>query len=348
MSVVVFLITLSVLVFVHEFGHFLAAKKSGVSVEEFGFGLPPRLFGRKVGGTLYSINLLPIGGFVKLKGEDESEVLGFGDSGSFSKVAHRSRFLIVVAGVLGNLLLAYFILTLLFLVGYPKISGAVIIDGVAKNSPAEAVGIQPSDRVVSVNGVKIDNPETMINRVNGFKGHLITLGILRNGSTIFKEITPRASPPKGEGALGVRLGFEGGLVYEKDSLWLAPVRGGQELINGIGQIFVGLGTLVSQIFVGRVPQDVAGPVGIYKLTSEAYAVGLRVFLQFVALISLNLFVFNLLPIPALDGGRLVFIVWEAFTRRKVNPRAAALINNVGLALLLTLFVLVTIRDIRRF
>ncbi len=157
MSILVFLLALSVLVFVHEFGHFIAAKKSGVKVEEFGFGLPPRIFGRKIGDTLYSINLLPIGGFVKLKGE-EGEVMGFGSEGSFASASNPKRLVIVVSGVVGNLILAYLIFVLLFLVGNPTMAGKVKISDVAKNSPAEASQIKPGDYVLKVDGRKFLNP----------------------------------------------------------------------------------------------------------------------------------------------------------------------------------------------
>lgn len=347
MSVILFLLTLSVLVFVHEFGHFIAAKKSGVKVEEFGFGLPPRIFGRKVGETLYSLNLLPIGGFVKLKGE-EGEVMGFGSEGSFGDAPNFKRFIIVVAGVIGNLILAYLIFVLLFVTGNPTLTGRVKVSEVAKDSPAAQANFEPEDYLVKVNGLSIENPQDFIDAVNGQKGQNVDFTVERAGKTIELKALPRVSPPSGEGPLGVRVGFDSKLVYPKVGFPQALVLAAKETYTDLSLMVFGLKNIISQLFMGRAPQDVTGVVGIYKLTSQALGVGFGVYLQFVALISLNLFMFNLLPIPALDGGRLLFVVVESVTRKKINSKVERLVNNVGLALLLTLFVLITIRDIQRF
>lgn len=347
MDILVFLLTLSVLVFVHELGHFLVAKKNGVKVEEFGFGLPPRIFGKKVGDTLYSINLLPIGGFVKLKGE-EAEMAGFGDVDSFASLKPSRRILIVIAGVLGNLLLAYFIFVGLFLAGYPKLSGVVKFSEVAADSPAALAKILPGDTVLTFNHEKIETPEQLIEKTNQKKGQEVLLEIQRGDRSLSVKLTPRISPPEKQGPLGVRLDFEGGLVYEKVGLGQAPGRAFDEIYKQLGLMFKGLQKMVGGLFEGQVPQEVTGVVGIYKISSQAYEAGLRIFAQFVAIVSLNLFVFNLLPIPALDGGRLLFILPELLFKKKVSPKVERVVNNLGLVLLLTLFVLVTIRDVRRF
>jgi len=347
MSVLVFLLSLSILVFVHEFGHFIAAKRSGVKVEEFGFGLPPRVFGRKIGDTLYSLNLLPIGGFVKLKGED-GEVMGFGSEGSFAAASNAKRLIIVVAGVIGNLILAYLIFVLLFLVGNPTLTGKVKIAEVTKNSPAEASEIRAGDYVARVDGKQVSDPQDFINNVNGRKGKVVTLTVERDGETISLVTTPRVNPPSGEGPLGVVVGFDSNLTYKKTNLDQAVILAAKEIYKDLSLMAAGLKNLVSEVFAGRAPAEVTGVVGIYKISTQALEVGFRIYLQLVALISLNLFMFNLLPIPALDGGRLLFILIETMRGKKISPRVEKAVNNFGLAALLLLFVLVTIRDIKRF
>lgn len=348
MPLFIFLITLSVLVFVHEFGHFLAAKKSGVKVEEFGFGLPPRIFGRKIGETLYSLNLLPIGGFVKLKGEDGAEVAGFGSEGSFASISKKKRLVIITAGVFGNLILAYFLFVFLFLVGYPTISGRVKVDEVSKDSPAALGGFQAGDVLLSLNGKKIEDPSQFIREVKDSSGKPATFTVERQGKILNLKSTPRTNPPSGQGALGVRLSFDSHLTYPRLGLPNSLLAGARETQKYLVLMFTGIKNLVLDIFKGKAPEEVTGVVGIYKLSTQALEIGYQVYLQFVALISLNLFLFNLLPVPALDGGRVVFIFVEAITRRKINPKAEGFVNNVGLVVLLALFVLITLRDIRRF
>lgn len=347
MSILVFLLALSVLVFVHEFGHFIAAKKSGVKVEEFGFGIPPRIFGKKVGDTVYSINLLPIGGFVKLKGE-EGEVMGFGSEGSFASAPNSKRIVIVVSGVIGNLLLAYLIFVFLFLVGNPAMTGKVRISDVVKNSPAEASQIKANDSVLKVDGKEVTEPQDFINKVNSKKGNKVTITVEREGKTLNLMAIPRVSPPNGEGPLGVVVGFDSHLSYKKVGFGQAFIMAGQEIYKDLTLMVLGLKGMITEIFKGKAPAEVTGVVGIYKISTQALEIGIRIYLQLVALISLNLFMFNLLPIPALDGGRLLFILVETFTRRKISPKVEKAVNNFGLATLLVLFVLVTIRDIKRF
>lgn len=347
MSLLVFLLTLSVLVFVHEFAHFLVAKRSGVDVEEFGFGLPPRIMGKKFKGTLYSLNLLPIGGFVKLKGET-GEVLGFGDRNSFAAASKKSRALIVLAGVLGNLLLAYLIFILLFIIGNPRLSGKTTIEAVSDGSPAEAVGLKSGDVINNAAGEEVEAASRLIEIINRYKGSAVTIGVTRGGEKLSFTVTPRVNPPENEGPLGVRLGFKGGIVYERTGPLKAPIRALTEIGNMLGVMVSTLGQTVQTLLSAQVPQGLTGVVGIYKLTEEASQVGLRVYLQFVALLSLNLFLFNLLPIPALDGGRFLFISVETVLRRPVPARAENLANNLGLAFLLLIFVLITLSDLKRF
>ena len=339
----------SLLVFVHEAGHFLMAKWRKVAVEEFGFGLPPRLWGKKFKGTIYSLNWIPLGGFVKLKGEDP-EMAGFGDVDSFRVKSKASRAAIILAGVIGNLLFAWLIFSFLFVIGNPSISGKVVIEEVSSGSPAETAGLQKDDVVLAVDGELVGTVEDLIAKVQERAGGVVELDIDRKGQSLQMRLAPRIEPPEGEGALGVKIAMiEPEVVLVKYSFFLAP---GHALIE-IGEVtkamVVGFGGMIARIFTqGEIPTEVAGPLGIKAMTDVAAEMGLRFFLQFVALLNLNLFIFNLLPIPALDGGRLLFLGFEAVLRRKLNPKVEKIANNLSLVFLLLLSVLVTIQDISRF
>ena len=347
MNVLVFLLTLSVLVFVHEFAHFLAAKRAGVEVEEFGFGLPPRLFGRKFKGTLYSLNLLPVGGFVRLKGES-GEVLGFGDRGSFSHASKKDRAFIILAGVLGNLVLAFFIFLILSLVGNPRFSGQVIVDGVSQGSPAFLSGLKSGDVISRIDQVVVDDMSKLVQYTDAHRGQEVELTLIREGQEVKVTAVPRVNPPENEGPLGVRLNIKGEIVYDRSSIFLAPVKAFEEVARSVYLVFFGLFSIIKTLLTFNVPQGVTGVVGIYKLSSEASGIGWRVFLQFVALLSVNLAVFNSLPIPALDGGRLIFVLAEKVLKRRISSKVETVVNNVGLAFLLVIFVLITISDIKKF
>ena len=346
----------SVLVFVHEAGHFLAAKWRKVAVEEFGLGLPPRLWGKKFKGTIYSLNLIPVGGFVKLKGEDP-EAAFVGDVDSFSVKSKKSRAAIILAGVLGNLLLAWLIFSFLFAIGNPSVRGKVVIEEIVSGSPAEGAGLQEGDVVLAVGGEPVGTTEDLILKVQEKVGEVVELEIDRKGppdgeasQALQMQLVPRIEPPEGEGALGVKIAMiEPEITLIKHSLWQAPGYALVEVREIIKAMVVGFGGMVARIFTkGEVPTEVAGPLGIKALTDVAASMGLRFFLQFVALLNLNLFVFNLLPVPALDGGRLLFLGFEAVLRRKLNPRVEKFANNLSFALLILLLALVTIQDISKF
>lgn len=339
----------SLLVFVHELGHFLVAKWCKVAVEEFGFGLPPRLWGKKFKGTTYSLNWVPLGGFVKLKGEDP-EVAGFGDVDSFRVKSKKSRAAIILAGVLGNLALAWLIFSFLFAVGNPYVTGKVVVEEVYSGSPAEVVGLQTGDAVLSVDGQKVSTTEELVTRVGEKAGRVVELEIDRQGQALQTQLVPRLEPPEGEGPLGVSIALTDPKVQLTTyPFWQAPGYALQEVGRILQNMLIGFGTMLARIFTkGEVPTEVAGPVGIKVLTDVAASMGERFFLQFIALLNLNLFLFNLLPIPALDGGRLLFVGLEAALKRKLNPKVEKIANNLSLAFLLLLSALVTIKDIATF
>lgn len=349
LTVITFLIVLSVLVLVHELGHFLVAKRAGIKVEEFGFGLPPRIFGKKIGETVYSLNWLPFGGFVKLYGEELENGKGVKAFWAKSKIA---RTAVIVAGVLANFLLAIVVFSLVYsFSGIPTKTNKIIIAGVLANSPAEKIGLKEGDVVLAVDDEKLTALDRFLKLIDQKKGQPVKLLVVRekdNNQLIFR-MTPRENPPQGEGPLGVAVSDT---EIKKYPFWQMPVRG---TIEGFKEAFgwtmvvvTGLGKMLVNLFVhGTVPKDVAGPVGIFQITGVVAKSGILNVLQFIGVLSVNLAVINFLPFPALDGGRLVFIAYEAITRRRPKPSLERWVNAAGMVTLLFLILLVTINDIAR-
>ena len=333
-GIIFVIIFLSILILVHELGHFWAAKKFGLLVEEFGFGLPPKIWSKKIGETVYSINALPFGGFVKIFGEDG------GDSSmerNFASLKIWRRTIIISAGVLFNFLLGWLIISLVFSIGVPQ---AVVITDVKANSPAAGIGLQVNDKLIGYN-----TTEEFINYINENRGKEINLKIGRNGDDLDFKVIPRIieNTPNGEGALGVGL-IDVGLPKKPilESFW----EGLKTSIEMIKMIFVAIFSLIAKAIVGKASLgQVAGPVGIVKLTAQAGTLGLVYLLQLLAMISLNLAVINIFPFPALDGGRLLFLAIEKIKGSPLNQKFEKTANAVGLILLISLMVLITIKDI---
>ena len=356
MTIVIFIIVLGILILVHEWGHFIAAKKSGLIVEEFGFGFPPKLFSFKKNGTIYSINLLPLGGFVKILGENGEQI---DNPNSFSSKSVSIRSLITISGVAMNFLLAVFLLAIGFYIGLPQ-----IIDnnneGMAKNiknqivainadSPAEKAGLKIGDALkyikIGEKNEDITDIEAFQNIINDNRGETTAIFVQRNSDIIEITVAPRINPPKGEGALGIAMAKTGIISYPwYKSIWF----GAKASFFVTWEIIKGFGNLIKNLVVsGEIPRDITGPVGIMSLTSQAANLGFVYLLQFVALISLNLTVLNLMPFPALDGGRLLFFGIEKIKGGKVNPKIENAVHSMGLILILILFILITYRDILR-
>lgn len=353
-TLIIFILVLGILILTHEWGHFITAKRSGLTVEEFGFGFPPRIFSIKRGDTLYSINLLPLGGFVKILGEDGTELY---NPKSFSSKPIGIRSLITISGVLMNFLLATLLLIIGFYIGIPQIIDKnnetlaknikIQIVGVSSDSPAEKAGIKMADVIKYVKSgnknVAINEISTFVENINNSKGKKITIAVER-GKEIFEiNAVPRINPPLGEGALGIALAKTGIIAYPwYKSFWLGLKSAfiiSWEIIKGLG------GLLKNLVISGKIPQDISGPVGIAVLTNQAATLGFIYLLELVAMISLNLAVLNLIPFPALDGGRLLFLGLEKIKGRKVNPKIENAIHSVGIVLLLALVILITYRDI---
>lgn len=356
LTILVFVAILSILVLIHELGHFFTAKKFGIKVEEFGFGFPPKIFGKKIGETTYSLNLLPVGGFVKLYGEDEagggslkmkSEKLRMKNiERAFFARPLWQRFTVVVAGVIMNFILAVVVISALFAVqGVAVPSDTVRIVDVAPNSPAQEAGLRAEDRVISINGVVIRDANVFISETRNNLGEEITLEIQRNGQTQRITVIPREEYPEGEGPIGVGIT---NIEVKKYTWYEAPIYGTWEALKFSWMILEGLGTMVTDLALrGQKPEGVAGPVGVAQLTGQAVDYGWAATLWFMALLSLNLAVLNFMPIPALDGGRLFFMYIEGITRKKVPQRYETLAHSVGLAILLALILLITFNDVLR-
>lgn len=351
-SILVFILVLSVLVLVHELGHFIVARRAGIKVEEFGFGIPPRLIGKKFGETIYSINALPFGGFVRLHGENDEE--GISDSKrAFLHKSKKARALVVVAGVIMNFILAIVSFAIVYsFSGIPRDTGKLKIIDVTAGSPAHVAGIVVGDIVTKVGKDPVNSSDSFISKTSALKGIKTVFEIQRliNGSesTVKISLTPRENPPAGEGPIGVTITS---MEIYFPPVWQRPFYGiyyGFKDALFWGQtIAVGLWGLLGGLFRGQVPQDVSGPVGIFAVTTEAAKSGIITLINFVGILSVNLAILNILPFPALDGGRLLFIGIEALTGRKVSPKVEGAIHNIGMIILLTLLLAITIGDVRR-
>jgi len=351
-SVLVFILVLSVLILIHECGHFFAARRMGIWVEEFGFGLPPRLIGKKIGETIYSINLLPFGGFVRLHGENGGEKITRSKEAFLNK-SRKARVFVISAGVIMNFVLAIFAFSIVYsFSGIPMDTEKVKVVGVETGSPSYKAGIKEGDWVRQVDGEKVISTTEFIDLVNKKRGGEINLVIEREVSGKEKGINlslvPRKDYPKDEGPLGVVITSTE--IYFPP-LWKRPFigvyYGFKEALFWGKAIVLEFGKLLGNLFVGQIPKDIAGPVGIFALTSEVAKIGVLTLINFVGILSVNLAILNIIPFPALDGGRLLFIGVEALFNKKLAPKIEAGVNLVGMIILVLLFLIITAGDIKR-
>jgi len=382
LTIIIFILVLSVLVFGHELGHFFTARLFGVKAEEFGFGFPPRAIGwyknrfgkwRRVIGnrsaeslaesehenlhpghkaTIYSLNWLPLGGFVKIKGEGGE---GKEDKDSFAGRKLWQRAIILVAGVVMNVILAWFLFTVGYLIGLPQSTdtlgaGArvtepqVVIAEVMPNTPAAAANLKAGDIVLRVAGASVATEKNLQDMMASRANQATELTIKRADQTMMLSVTPTA-PGGGRATMGVAI-FAAGLVSYPffNAIWEGLRTAG--LL--IAQIVVALVTLVGHAFAGQnVGAEFAGPVGIASITGQAARLGFTYLLQFVALLSLNLAIVNFLPLPALDGGRLLFLLIERIKGKPVRREVENIIHNIGFWLLIALIILITYHDLRK-
>jgi len=350
MTILIFILTLSILVLVHELGHFLMAKKMGVKVEEFGIGLPPKLFGIKKGETLYSVNLLPIGGFVKLFGEEYSTPLALDKNRTFVNKKPWQKTLIVLGGVLGNFLLGWFIFSYLVTQGVPVPTNNVIVEKVTKNSPASMAGLKEKDVILKfvppispMSPIPLTSSTSLITLTQKYAEKNVKLLVQRGHQQLTVDLVPRVNPPKGEGPLGIAISS---FIEKKYPWYTAPYYGLIEAFNITAKISSELGKMLYNLVTFHKQNvDVAGPIGIANLAGQAVKFGKNAFLEFLALLSLNLAIMNILPFPALDGGRLVFVLYEGITKKRPNKNFEKYTNLIGFIMLLSLAAIITVNDV---
>ena len=350
MSIIIFLVILSILILVHEFGHFIAAKKNNVMVEEFGIGYPPRIFSFKKNEKVYSINLLHFGGFVKVYGEEyheeEKKKIKYSNRAFINKKPWQ-KTLIILAGVVGNIMLAWVLFTYLSTQGVYINTNKVKIENIQKNSPAAYAGLSKGDIIKEVRikskAYKINSPEKLISLTKKLAGEKISIMVERKNVNITLSITARKNPPKNEGPLGVVISSS---ELKKYSLFEAPYMGFVQTISYLKAIFLGFMDLFKDLFMFKKPSiEIAGPIGIAKYTNQAFQYGLNSLIEFTALLSLNLAVLNVIPFPALDGGRFAFVLYEWVSKRRINQNIEKTVNGLGMIILLTLLAVITISDI---
>ncbi len=357
----------ALLVLVHEFGHFITAKWAGIRVEEFGIGFPPRLIGVKRGETIYSINALPLGGFVRMPGEngEMTDEQGLPDPGSFASKPASKRAIVLLAGVTMNLLLAIVLFSAAEAVG--QTVPRPVVGSVLAGSPAAQAGITPGDQILAINGHTVGTYATDPNSpfITPDATVLITQATqnapakaktvpvrteLRTPSGQTETVTVNAlvHPDPTQGHFGVGWTFAHPYVVHTVPAWQAPVAG----VRDIGVVITLTGNAFNQIVHGQLPwnQAVQGPVGIVRDTGLAAAIvpsgGWYTLLFLVGALSLNLAIVNILPVPALDGGRVLFVIIEVLRRgRRISPEREALVNLIGMGALLCLMAIVTINDV---
>jgi regulator of sigma E protease len=338
-DLLIFFIVIGTLILGHELGHFLAARARKVAVEEFGVGFPPRLATLfTAGGTRFTLNAIPLGGFVRPKGEDDPSV-----PDGLASASKGTRAIVLLAGPSANILIAFLAFAAAFKFAAPDYDRTTIT-AVAASSPAEAAGLQPGDLIVAVDDLPVTTFTTLNEAVTERLGQSTRLEVIRNGQSVFVDLVPRAEPPEGQGPIGITIGYP-----RLQTTWGESVLyGAQSMAYQVDALIHLPAQLIRQEIA---PEDarIVGLKGMYDMlawTGEVDRSAERPFLtlNLVGVISLSLALANLLPIPALDGGRLLFILYEAVFRRRVSPRYEGLAHAIGFAFLLVLMVYVNLQD----
>jgi regulator of sigma E protease len=343
LAILSFLVVIGPLIFFHELGHFLAARAFGIEVEEFGIGYPPRmltLFERK--GTKYTLNWLPFGGFMRPAGEDDPSV-----PGGLASASKRARFAVLVAGPAANLLIAFLLLLGMFLFGAPVELPGAVVTVVEPASPAEAAGLEVGDVIVQADDLPIESYGDLTTYIYDHVGQPIALTVRRSEALVTLSLTPRAEWPEGQGPTGIQVQP----IYELRHY--GPVQAVGQTMQEIGSLFRAFVEIPALVLQNQIPARYLRPVsvvGISQLGGQAMEASLRQqaawpIVQLTAFISLALAITNLLPIPALDGGRLLFVIIEAVRGRRVSPEREAVIHFVGFAILITAMIAFMYLDI---
>src|SRR3989338_8017351 len=362
MSIIIFLIVLVVLIVAHEFGHFIVAKKSGIRVDEFGIGFPPKLFGVKKGETEYTVNAMPFGGFVKIFGEDPDEESLYGPDSARSFV-NKPKYIqagVIVAGVFFNILLAWILFSAGFMSGLPMPVGSapegaslsnpvLVVAGVDGGTPAALSGLVVGDRVVALEEGVAQLKDISISNVQSFiaprEGKSIAVSVKHGDEMLQKLVVPAAGIVPDRAAIGITMDMVGTV---KLSLLSAIFEGGKLTLVLTWETIKAFGNLIADVFAGTADfSGIAGPVGIVGLVGDASEFGFVYLLGFIAIISINLAVLNLIPFPALDGGRLLFLIIETIKGSPMNPKITNIVHTVGFVVLIGLLLAVTWNDVAR-
>jgi regulator of sigma E protease len=344
-TILAFLGVLAVLILAHELGHFASAKAFGIKVEEFGLGFPPRLIGVRRGETLYSLNAIPLGGFTKMAGEEDPKV-----PRSLASKSIGIRIIVLSAGSVMNALLPIILFSIAFMVPHNVLIEPTVVQTVSPGSPAALAGITPGDTLLGINGKLINNFSefqryTFLNL--GEKTRILVKH--SDGTTEEIQLVPRWKHPSDQGAIGISPDVEFALanrtiVRQHEPFWKAIPMGASECV----ETFVLFKNEVLRWIIGAATPQVTGPVGIAQLTGEVAKAGTSLLLEFTGFISINLAVLNILPLPALDGGRIAFVLLEWVRRgKRVSPKTEGLVHLIGFALLMALTVVITYQDIVR-
>ncbi len=343
---------IGIIVFVHEFGHFMAAKLSGVRVEVFSLGFPPKLWSRKWGETEYQIAWIPLGGFVKMSGmADESfaEEIDPKDPRGFMAQPFLNKVFIISAGVIMNILLGFLIYTtIIWSAGVGKMTGTTLTM-VSEGHPAAQAGLVEGDKIAEVGGRRVEDWQGLTNAIREFPGIPITITWLRGDSLMSAEITPRATPDFNIAAMRMdtvgKIGILGTIEVEEVGITKAAYYGADQVWSIIRLNAVSFGALLT----GRAKvKELTGPLGIAKMSGDSARSGLGTFFGFIALISISIAFLNILPVPMLDGGHLLFIVIEAVIGREIPEKIKTNLLKAGLAALILLVVVVSYNDVIRY
>ncbi|MBE9483061.1 MAG: site-2 protease family protein [Chloroflexi bacterium] len=341
LTIVSFLVIIVVLILAHELGHFITAKASGVRVDEFGLGFPPRLLSIRRGETLYSLNAIPLGGFVKMAGEEDPTV-----PRSLASKSIGTRVLVLSAGSLMNALLPLLLFSIAFMIPHNVVIGEVFVEEVAPNSPAAMAGIESGDIFLRINGKPLTNIGDLHRYTQLNLGNEVTILVKHSDLTTEKiQLIPRWKPPEGQGAIGIVVSMSNPtIVSQHYPFWKAIPMGVSKCI----ETFILFKNAIISMIIGTTPVAVAGPVGIAQITGEIAKAGISPLLEFAAFLSINFAIINIFPLPALDGGRIVFVLLEWVRRgKRISPKTEGLIHAIGFILLMTAILAITYQDIIR-
>jgi len=340
-SILWFLAVIVVLILAHELGHFITAKASGVRIDEFGLFYPPRLLSVRRGETLYSLNAIPLGGFVKLAGEEDPTV-----TRSLASKKMGTRLLVLSAGSVMNFLLPLLFFSIAFMIPHHMVMGKVTVTEIAPESPAATTSIRPGDIILSVNEQPVNNNGDLHRYVQLNLGKEIALLLQHSDGTRENvQVTPRWKTPAGQGAIGIVIGtLDATIVSQHYPFWKAiPMA-----VSACIETFVLFKNGIFSMIIGAVPVEVAGPVGIAQITGEVAKAGISPLLEFAAFLSINLAIINIFPLPALDGGRIAFVLLEGLRRgKRVSAKTEGLVHTIGFFLLISVMFAITYQDIIR-